>query len=233
MNTGHLNINGIPAMIFGDNSNKVYIYVHGKSGYKEDAEAFAKIVSGQGFQVLSFDLPEHGERKNDAAKLVPWEAVPEFHSILFYAKQHWQMVSLYASSIGAYFSLLAFSNESFKQCLFVSPILDMTALIEKMMCWANVSEERLKAEKKIPTDFGETLSWEYYTYAKNNPVTALKSKTAILYAGHDNMTDRATVTAFTDKFKCSLQIHEKGEHWFHTKDQLTVWRDWVEGALEK
>ena len=36
---------GIPAVLWGGPSDKIYIYVHGKQGYKEYAEAFAKIAA--------------------------------------------------------------------------------------------------------------------------------------------------------------------------------------------
>ena len=35
---------GIPAVLWGGPSDKIYIYVHGKQGYKEYAEAFAKVA---------------------------------------------------------------------------------------------------------------------------------------------------------------------------------------------
>lgn len=219
-------INHIPAIIFGAPSDKVYLFVHGKCGSKEEAQNFAEIACDKGFQVLSFDLPEHGERMDNAEKLVPWEVVPELQGVLSYAKQHWQSVSLYAVSIGAYFSLLAFQEERFENCLFLSPVLDMVALIEKMMGWAAVSAEQLQAEMEIPTNFGETLSWAYYTYAQQHPTSTWSSPTAILYAGRDNLTDRGTVTDFSKRFGCSLQIYEDGEHWFHTGEQLAVLRDW-------
>lgn len=226
MNKRNCMINNIPALLFGAPADKVYLFVHGKCGSKEDAKSFAEIACGKGFQVLSFDLPEHGERKDSAEKLVPWEVVPELQKVLSYAKKHWKSLSLYATSIGAYFSLLAFQEEHFETCLFLSPVLDMVALIEKMMGWAAVSTEKLQAEKEIPTDFGETLSWVYYAYAKEHPVNTWDSPTAILYAGQDNLTDHKTVTDFADTFGCSLQIHEDGEHWFHTDEQLTVLRNW-------
>lgn len=226
MNKRYCTINHIPTIIFGAPSDKVYLFVHGKCGSKEDAQNFAEIVCDKGFQVLSIDLPEHGERRNNAEKLVPWEVVPELQGVLSYAKQHWQSVSLYAVSIGAYFSLLAFQKEHFANCLFLSPVLNMVALIEKMMGWAAVSTAQLQAEKEIPTDFGEVLSWAYYTYAKEHPINTWSSPTAILYAGQDNLTDRRTVTDFADVFGCSLQIYEDGEHWFHTDEQLTVLRNW-------
>ena len=31
----HLNIKNIPAIIWGDTSSKVYLYIHGQGGYKE------------------------------------------------------------------------------------------------------------------------------------------------------------------------------------------------------
>ena len=39
-----------------------------------------------------------------------------------------------------------------------------------MMIWANVSEEKLNIKKEIETSFGETLSWEYMSYVRKNPI---------------------------------------------------------------
>lgn len=229
MFTQHLSIGDMPAVLYGERAAQVCLYVHGKCGCKEEAESLAALLCPRGFQVLGVDLPEHGARKGGKEKLVPWQVVPELQNLLSYAKENWQSISLHANSIGAYFSLLAFQAAHFQKCLFVSPILDMPALIEKMMGWASVSSERLQAEREITTAFGETLSWEYYAYAKQHPILTWNSPTAILYAGRDNLTDRETVTAFAERFDCALQIYEEGEHWFHTEKQLAVLRDFVIG----
>lgn len=62
-------IDGIPALIWGDKSDKVFITVHGNMSNKEDEviKILAEIVVNSGYQLLSFDLPEHGDRKNDTA----------------------------------------------------------------------------------------------------------------------------------------------------------------------
>ncbi len=223
----YFEIRGIPAVLYGERAEKVWLFVHGKCGNKEEACRLAELLCPKGYQVLGMDLPEHGARKNSAEQLLPWVVVPELQGVLTEMKQRWQEVSLYANSIGAYVSLLAFPNERFANGLFVSPILDMVALIERMMGWASVSAERLQAEQEIPTPFGETLSWAYYTYAKQHPIQKWDSPTAVLYAGKDELTDRATVTAFAERFGCSLQIYEDGEHWFHTEKQLAVLREFV------
>ena len=59
-----LRIESIPAIVWGPPSESVCIFVHGKMSQKEEAEGFAEIAIRKGYQVLSFDLPEHGERKN-------------------------------------------------------------------------------------------------------------------------------------------------------------------------
>ena len=44
MNTEKMSISGIPAVVWGCPSDKVFIHVHGKMSRKEYAEDFAAIV---------------------------------------------------------------------------------------------------------------------------------------------------------------------------------------------
>lgn len=223
----NIKINDIPAVLYGDENSSLYLFIHGKMGCKEEAEGFAEIVCPKGYQVLSIDLPEHGERKSESG-FVPWKVVPELKSVMAFAKTHWSSISLRATSIGAWFSLLAFPDEKLEKCLFLSPVTDMEQLIKNMMMWANVSEEMLEKQKRIPTDFGEVLDIEYYRYAQSHPITKWEHPTAILYGSMDNLTSRETIERFADRFKCKLTVMENGEHWFHTKEQLDVLRSWQE-----
>ena len=43
------------------------------------------------------------------------------------------------------------------------------------------------------SDFGETLSWNYYEYAKAHPITKWQCRTDILYAENDRMTSQNMV----------------------------------------
>lgn len=231
MTEQHFMLDRVPAVLYGAGSERVWLYIHGKSGYKEEAEAFAEIACPKGWQVLAIDLPEHGERKNLPETCTPWDTVPGLRRLLAYARTHWAHVALRGTSLGAWFSLLAFSGERLDKVLFVSPVLDMARLIQEMMGWAEVSEERLEAEGEIPTPFGETLSWRYLQYARTCPVKRWNSPTAILYAGRDNLTGRETVDAFVQAFGCELTVMEEGEHWFHTPEQLAVLRRWEESHV--
>ena len=227
MKEKHITVQEIPAVLYGNSSEKLFLYIHGKMGCKEEAARFAEIVCPKGYQVLSIDLPGHGERAGEMERFVPWEVVPELQAVYDYAKEHWKSVSLYANSIGAYFSLLAFREAKLEKSLFVSPILNMEKLIRDMMGWAGVTPEQLKAAGEIPTAFGETLSWKYLTYTAEHRITKWDSPTAILYAGQDHLTPRQTVDDFAQRFGCTVTVKENGEHWFHTEEQLAVLDAWL------
>ena len=220
-------IQSIPAIVYGDSSESLFLYIHGKMGRKEEAAHLAEIVYPMGYQVLSIDLPGHGERTGEMERFVPWKVVPELQAVYANTQKRWKKISLYANSIGAYFSLLALRDAKLEKSLFVSPILDMEKLIRDMMCWAGVTQEQLKEAGEIPTAFGETLSWSYLTYAAEHRITEWDSPTAVLYAGHDHLTARETVDDFAKRFGCTVTVMENGEHWFHTEGQLAVLDAWL------
>ena len=229
METIRTNIAGIPALVYGTHAEKAFLYVHGRYSGKEEAESFARVVTAKGYQVVSFDLPEHGERAGEAYPCTVQNGVRDLSAIYDAVTNAHRRLSLYACSLGAYFSLAAYRDVAFARCLFVSPILDMERLIRNMMRWSNVSEERLRDEERIETSFGETLSWEYYEYVRNHPVTRWDSPTSILYGENDNLTERDVLDSFARKYRCRVTVMKDGEHYFHTPEQLRFLQDWIEG----
>lgn len=113
-------------------------------GCKEEASEFAKYAEAKGWQVLSIDLPGHGERKQEIERFSPWFIVPELRKIIEYMKQNWTELSLHAGSIGAYFAMLSFTGDEFDKAMMISPLLDMRQLIENMMTWAGVTKEQIE-----------------------------------------------------------------------------------------
>ena len=215
----------------GRKSSKVFIAVHGNMSNKEDEviKILAEKVIGKGYQLLSFDLPEHGERKNDTTYLCKVQnCVKDLKQIIEYAKLNYTEINLWACSMGAYFSLVAYKNEEIKQCLFLSPVVNMKVIIDNMMLWSNTTEEELEEKQEIKTDFGQTLYWDYYKYVKDNPIINWNKKTYILYGNKDNMQNEDIIKNFSNKFNCDLTILENGEHYFHTEEQLKFYKEWLE-----
>ena len=135
-----------------------------------------------------------------------------------------------ANSIGAFFAMNSLYDQRIERAFFISPIVDMETLITDMMMWAGVTEEELRTKKEIETDFGETLSWEYYCYVKEHPIT-WTIPTHILYGDSDNMTAYETVSKFSNQIKATLTVMKNGEHWFHTEEQMDFLDNWIKQRI--
>ena len=122
--------------------------------------------------------------------------------------------------------MCALEEKNISEAMFISPIVDMEKLIKDMMTWADIGEEELQERGTIPTGFGETLSWEYLLYVKNNPIE-WHIPTSILYGGKDNLTSLLTISEFSKEIGAKLTVMEEGEHWFHTVEQMEFLDNWI------
>ena len=234
MKIERIKINNIPTIICGEKSSKVFIAIHGNMSNKEDEviKILAEKTISKGYQLLSFDLPEHGERKENTTYLCKVQnCVKDLKSVIEYAKENYNEINLWACSMGAYFSLLAYKDENIRQCIFLSPVVDMKVIIDNMMLWSNTTENELREKQKIKTDFGQTLYWDYYKYVKDNPITNWNKKTYILYGNKDNMQNEDLIKNFSNKFNCDLLILENGEHYFYTEEQLDYYKKWLDKTV--
>lgn len=223
-----IKINHIPALLYGEKRERLILAVHGNHSSKEDAciRLFAEEAKKRGWQVLAFDLPCHGERLRETEPLLVQNCVQELQTVLAYAKTLAPQLSLFACSMGAYFSLLAFAEEIFEKVWFLSPVTDMERLIQTIMAYSNVTEKALAEKGCIETPI-EPLYWSYYQYVKTHPIDHWESPTVILRGEKDTLAEKAFVSAFAERFGCPLTEQPDGEHWFHTTEQLAFFRQWL------
>ena len=225
-----ITIAGIPAVLWGDDADKLYIHVHGKMSQKEYAAEFAEIAAEKGYQTLSFDLPEHGERKNEPDRCDIWTGMRDLKSIADWAFAHYKSVSLFGCSLGAYFSLQTYAGLPFARCLFQSPILDMEYLVRQMMLWFDITEERLEKEKEIDNPV-DPLRWDYFQFVRAHPVTHWPIPTAILYGGKDDLQSRAVMDAFCAAHGCTLTVSETSGHAFMEDGDGEIIRNWLKEKI--
>ena len=197
---------------------KVILYIHGKGGSYLEAEQYRKNCIG--FDMIGIDFNEY----------LPWIVQNQIQSVYNEAREKYDYVYVIANSIGAYFAMHTLQNCDIEKALFISPVLDMERLILDMMSLANVSEKDLCEKEEIPTDFGETLSWKYLCFVRENPII-WNAPTEILYAENDNLVSRRTVDEFIGSHNANLTVMENGEHWFHTDEQLAFLNDWMKKAI--
>ena len=197
---------------------RLVIYVHGKGGSAKEAGNYKPLFAES--DVIGFDYKAQN----------PWEAKREFSGFYDLHSRGYDDVILIANSVGAFLSMSALAEKKISQAMFISPIVNMEKLITDMMIWADVTQDELESKKEIPTEFGETLSWEYLCYVRNNPVE-WNIPTCILYGGKDNLTSRETISEFAERIGASLTIMEDGEHWFHTDAQMKVIDRWITDSI--
>ena len=196
----------------------VVIYIHGKYGTVEEAEYYKKFFNEA--DIIGFEYTSE----------YPWDFQKEFSNFIENIYIKYKKISIIANSIGAYFTMLSLTNKNIEKAFFISPIVDMEKLITDMMFLENITEEELYKKKEIKTSFGETLSWDYLTFARKNPIE-WNIPTYILYGENDDLTSYETILNFTNKSKANLTIMKGGEHWFHTDEQMEFLDNWIKNLV--
>ena len=199
---------------------QLIVYVHGQGGAANEADHYRPLF--RGCEVVGFDYRAR----------TPWEAREEFPRFFDSLRAECDSLVLIANSIGAFFSMTALSAKQIDRAMFISPVVDMEALIAGMMARANVSEEELRTRGEITTDSGETLSWVWLCDVRNHPLR-WTVPTRILYGERDFLTAPETMSRFAEKIGAPLTVMPGGEHWFHTPEQMAFLDAWIGEAFPR
>ena len=185
------------------------LYIHGKGGSASDSGFYTPLFSDCFIAGLDYKT------------FTPWQTGAEIREEVLALKKKYDNIIIIANSIGAFFCMNADINGLVEKAYFISPVVDMEALILGMMAQANVTEAELKEKGVI----GE-LSWEYLRYVREHPLK-WDVPTHIIYGENDALTPHETVKAFAKKHNASLAVMKDGEHWFHTDEQMRYLDEWI------
>ena len=199
---------------------QLIVYVHGQGGAANEADHYRPLFDG--CEVVGFDYRAQ----------TPWEAREEFPRFFEPLRAESDPLVLIANSIGAFFCMTALSAKHLDRALFISPVVDMEALIAGMMARANVTEEELRTRREIVTDSGETLSWDWLCDVRSHPLR-WTVPTRILYGERDFLTPHETMSRFASRIGAPLTVMPGGEHWFHTPEQIAFLDTWIGEAFPR
>lgn len=227
-----LNLNGIPMVLWGEKSEKVILATHGNYSSKEDPifSVVAEKAEERGWQLLTHDLPLHGERKGEDGPILPQNCRKEEEAIYDYASKTWNEISIFGCSMGAFFQLLSYGEKSISKAFFLSPVLNMYSLLLSMMESAGVTEKELEEKRVIPTST-ETLIWDYYSFVKENQISSWPIKTYILRGERDELCPREEDEIFLSSFGGEYKTSSQSAHWFHSDYDMEAIRAWLSQSL--
>lgn len=195
------------------------LYIHGKGGDAVEAEHYKNIFLND--DVIGLDYKS----------VTPWDTKEEFIKAYQQISEKYENISIIANSIGAYFAMNALADKKIKRAFFISPVVDMENLIEKMMFWADISEEKLAEKKEIAISEEEILSWKFLCYVREHPIK-WNVPTDILYAEKDYLISKETIYQFAENHNATVTVMKNGEHWFHTDEQMNFLDNWLKNALK-
>ena len=189
------------------------VYIHGLHGDSAEADFYSFLLNK--YDVIGLDYKDGN----------PWEVkdkiIHEFNEI---AKKY-KSIYIIANSIGSFYTYRYLSSFKIEKAFFISPLVDMKAMIEGLMKQYKISLDILKTRKIISFDNGQTLSYDFYESLKEKDNWNIK--THILYGEKDKIVDKDSIFNFVVHHNSSLTIMENGEHYFHTPSQLRFIKKWI------
>ena len=220
-------LDGIPALRWGEPGGRAVIGVHGQFSNRRDPVMvqYGNVIASRGDQLISFDLPAHGDRQDDKA-FNPMEASPEVRTFARLARSQSTEVSLLANSIGAYFSLCDTPAGTFKHAWLVSPLLDLEYYIRDMMAEYSVTDEQLEAQTVIHTRRG-VLDWPYLRFVEEHPVK-LDTPSWMIRGDQDEVVPLDTLSRFVGAPGVELVQVEGGQHFLGRPPHLDTVVAWFE-----
>ena len=149
----------IPAAVWGVPTGRCIVAAHGSMSHKKDVPIvlLAQAAQAHGWQVLSFDLPQHGARAQNGRPCTMRNCAADLETVMQYARLQWPHLALFGCSMGAYAGLLACRKEALEAAFFLSPVLDMAHMVEDMMAQFHIPQEVLRSQKKLLLPNGQAL----------------------------------------------------------------------------
>ncbi len=219
-----LEINDLEEMMPKENDTgvtqerSIIVYVHPKDW---------KAIKTKDLELLKvgYDVKEI---KLDTSKI--WEAEMALKEKFTSLIENYQKVIVVASDLATYAVTNVLSSFDIKRAFFISPIADMFQHMFNLMNDYRITEKRLKAEKVIPLENGEYLSYDLYMHVlKEEDNWCIP--TEVLYGSKDKDVYIETIAEFLERHNARLTIKQGADHSFSGKENQKFIKNWIKQLL--
>ena len=193
------------------------VYIHGLYGAATEASFYSFYANK--YDVIGLDYQD-GD---------PWDVKDVIMRKFTEISKKYKTIYVIANSIGAFYTFRYLSSFRIEKAFFISPLVNMKQVIEKMMKQNKISMEILKDKKLIMLDNGQSLSYDFYLSL--NDKDNWNIKTHILYGEKDKIVDNNSIISFVAHHDSSLTVMKNAEHYFHTPSQLKFIKKWINEIL--
>ena len=201
-----------------ESPKEIIIAVHGFAGDKESSaiSLLAKEMTKEGFGVVCFDFPGHGESEVEADKLTIDNCINDIETIEEYIKEKYgkQMkIDLFATSFGAYITLLKIFkyNTKYNKIVLRAPAIKMDKIFKETLLRETFEEFQKRGITKLGFDRIMNIPFSFYEELKQNQILKIyknSQKILIIQGTEDDVAPIKDTKELIDLDKTNFELFE-------------------------
>ena len=201
-----------------ESPKETIIAVHGFAGDKESSaiSLLAKEMTKEGFGVVCFDFPGHGESEVEADKLTIDNCINDIETVEEYIKEKYgkQMkIDLFATSFGAYIALLKIFkyNTKYNKIVLRAPAIKMDKIFKETLLRETFEEFQKRGITKLGFDRIMNIPFSFYEELKQNQILKIyknSQKILIIQGTEDDVAPIKDTKELIDLDKANFELFE-------------------------
>lgn len=201
-----------------ESPKEIIIAVHGFAGDKESSaiSLLAKEMTKEGFGVVCFDFPGHGESEVEADKLTIDNCINDIETVEEYIKEKYgkQMkIDLFATSFGAYIALLKIFkyNTKYNKIVLRAPAIKMDKIFKENLLRETFEEFQKRGITKLGFDRIMNIPFSFYEELKQNQILKIyknSQKILIIQGTEDDVAPIKDTKELIDLDKANFELFE-------------------------
>lgn len=201
-----------------ESPKEIIIAVHGFAGDKESSaiSLLAKEMTKEGFGVVCFDFPGHGESEVEADKLTIDNCINDIETVEEYIKEKYgkQMkIDLFATSFGAYIALLKIFkyNTKYNKIVLRAPAIKMDKIFKETLLRETFEEFQKRGITKLGFDRIMNIPFSFYEELKQNQILKIyknSQKILIIQGTEDDVAPIKDTKELIDLDKANFELFE-------------------------